>query len=135
MRSGSQHVGARTGGIDRKEKAPAAGPGQRRVGDTPKKRLSPTTTDGISPMASSTMAGSILDFVPICSLFVHTNSRLNGNGVQILDVLREIIAERAKAINVSPAQWSYFQSGAREIQPQHAIRLCDLANVSLDYIY
>ena len=70
-----------------------------------------------------------------CSSENHLSSAANGNGVQILDVLREIIAERAKAINVSPAQWSYFQSGAREIQPQHAIRLCDLANVSLDYIY
>jgi hypothetical protein len=44
-------------------------------------------------------------------------------------------AQMAKALRIGAQQWSVYQSGTREIRLEYAKRLCDLANVSLDYIY
>ena len=54
----------------------------------------------------------------------HIAKSMNYNGAQM-----------AKALRITEGQWSAFQSGTREIKPAYAYRLCDLANVSLDYIY
>jgi transcriptional regulator with XRE-family HTH domain len=49
--------------------------------------------------------------------------------------MRHKQAEMASAIGCSPSQWNHWESGLRPIPMDEAIKLCEWADVSLDWIY